>query len=283
MANIYDLSDTWNDGATTFTSIKMDVTDTASAAASALLDLQVASTSVFKVAKAGGLVMSTDTYITRKAAGSLQLGAADAAAPVAQSLSVQNVVAGTTNTAGPNFNINGSIGTGSAYGGSIVFNTSYPGSAGTAQNTLTQAFAIHPGVNADTSSVVFGNPSNASGYVTISLGTRVNAITAFGTVYGAQPLNISMPGGVSMITDTAKLNFGTALDVVLGRDAAGIMSLRGSSATTGGALSMYTYGASPPSAPAAGIVRLYADTSGAKIRFMAVFPSGAAQQIAIEP
>ena len=68
MANIYDLSDTWNDGATTFTSIKMDVTDTASAAASALLDLQVASTSVFKVAKAGGLVMSTDTYITRKAA-----------------------------------------------------------------------------------------------------------------------------------------------------------------------------------------------------------------------
>jgi len=50
-ANIYDLADTWNDGATTFTAIKMDVTDTASAAASLLLDLQIGSASVFSVGK----------------------------------------------------------------------------------------------------------------------------------------------------------------------------------------------------------------------------------------
>ena len=41
MANIYDMVDTWNDGATTFTAIKMDVNDTASAAGSLLLDLKV--------------------------------------------------------------------------------------------------------------------------------------------------------------------------------------------------------------------------------------------------
>lgn len=51
MADIFDLADTWNDGATTFTAIKMDVTDTASAAGSKLLDLQIGSTPIFEVLK----------------------------------------------------------------------------------------------------------------------------------------------------------------------------------------------------------------------------------------
>jgi hypothetical protein len=55
MAYIYDLSDTWNASGTTFTAIKMNVTDTASAAASLLMDLQVGGTSRFSVAK-GGIV-----------------------------------------------------------------------------------------------------------------------------------------------------------------------------------------------------------------------------------
>lgn len=74
-----------------------------------------------------------------------------------------------------------------------------------------------------------------------------------------------------------------AVDTFMRRDAAGVMGLRGSSATTPAAMSFYTYGASPPAAPAASIVRIYADTSGGKIRLMAIFPSGAAQQIATEP
>ena len=53
MANIYDMSDVWADGATTFTSIKMDVTDTASASDSLLMDLQVGGTSQFSVSKDG--------------------------------------------------------------------------------------------------------------------------------------------------------------------------------------------------------------------------------------
>jgi hypothetical protein len=74
-----------------------------------------------------------------------------------------------------------------------------------------------------------------------------------------------------------------ASDLILAREAAGVLGVRGGSTTTAGAVSLYTYGASPPAAPAASIVRIYADTSGAKIRLMAIFPSGAAQQIAIEP
>ena len=52
---IYDLVDTWNDGATTFTSIKMDVTDSTSNAASLLMDLQVGTVSKFKVSKGGAI------------------------------------------------------------------------------------------------------------------------------------------------------------------------------------------------------------------------------------
>jgi hypothetical protein len=55
MAFIYDLVDTWNDGATTFAGIKLNVTDTASAAASLLMDLQVGGVSRFSISKAGVL------------------------------------------------------------------------------------------------------------------------------------------------------------------------------------------------------------------------------------
>lgn len=59
---IYDLTDEWDDGGTTWTAIKMDVTDTASAAGSLLLDLQVGSVSKAKFDKSG--------YLTFGAAGS---------------------------------------------------------------------------------------------------------------------------------------------------------------------------------------------------------------------
>lgn len=55
MAYIYDLSDAWANGATTFTAIKMNVTDTASAAGSLLLDMQVGGVSRFSVNKASGI------------------------------------------------------------------------------------------------------------------------------------------------------------------------------------------------------------------------------------
>lgn len=69
-AYVYNMVDTWNAGGTTFTAVKMNVTDTASAAASALIDLQVGGVSQFKVSKAGAVtavgvaiptISSTDT------------------------------------------------------------------------------------------------------------------------------------------------------------------------------------------------------------------------------
>lgn len=64
MADIFDMADTWNDGGTTFAAIKMDVTDTASAAASLLMDLQVGSTSRLSVRKDGQITVRGDLGAT---------------------------------------------------------------------------------------------------------------------------------------------------------------------------------------------------------------------------
>jgi hypothetical protein len=53
MAYIYDLTDTWNAGGTTFNAIKMNVTDSASASASKLVTLQTNGTERFSVTKGG--------------------------------------------------------------------------------------------------------------------------------------------------------------------------------------------------------------------------------------
>ena len=53
MSYIYDLTDTWNAGGTTFNGIKLNVTDSASAVSSKLVTLQTNGTEHFSVTKAG--------------------------------------------------------------------------------------------------------------------------------------------------------------------------------------------------------------------------------------
>jgi hypothetical protein len=67
MAYIYDLADTWNASGTTFTAIKMNVTDTASASGSLLMDLQVGGSSKFSVTKAGTTAFSGNLQIANNA------------------------------------------------------------------------------------------------------------------------------------------------------------------------------------------------------------------------
>ena len=71
MANIYDMTDTWNNGATTFTAIKMDVSDSASAANSLLLDLKVDGVTKASIDKAGNLTAN----ITLTAIDNVPIGA----------------------------------------------------------------------------------------------------------------------------------------------------------------------------------------------------------------
>jgi hypothetical protein len=59
MAYIYDLTDTWNAGGTTFYGIKMNVTNSASASGSKLLSLQVSGSELFGVDKDGNVGIGT--------------------------------------------------------------------------------------------------------------------------------------------------------------------------------------------------------------------------------
>lgn len=65
---VLSLAQTWNAGAVTFTGILFNATSTASAASSLLMDLQVAGSSIFKVDKTGGVIVSGDTVLLRDAA-----------------------------------------------------------------------------------------------------------------------------------------------------------------------------------------------------------------------
>ena len=85
---------------------------------------------------------ASDTILSRKAAANWQLGGADAAAPVAQAISVQSVAAGTTDTAGANWTFNGSRGTGTGAGGTIDIFTAPAGSTGSSQNALVRTLRI---------------------------------------------------------------------------------------------------------------------------------------------
>lgn len=174
---VINATQTWNNGATAFTGIRLNVTDTASSAASLLADLQVGGSSKLSIDKAGNLTIAGSptiqqtgylhwtgrTYLLANADGNLtitnnaqtsqlklliagngqwQFGAADAAAPVAQVFSAQNVAAGTTDTAGANLTIAGSRGTGAGAGGAIIMQMAFPGTTGSTQNALSNALQM---------------------------------------------------------------------------------------------------------------------------------------------
>jgi len=64
----------WNDAATVFTGLKLNVTDTASAAGSKLLDLQVGGTSQFRLNNEGAITSPNDLIFTRGATTSFRSG-----------------------------------------------------------------------------------------------------------------------------------------------------------------------------------------------------------------
>ncbi len=300
-APVLDLSQTWNNAAVTFTGLKFNATDTASASGSLLMQLQMGGVDKAQITKSGNILLNptgntgivsltgsgtalraleyfengfgvrnggsewvvgfgvvtnaggsgvyvrsgdrvafsssaTDVYgsvadliLTRRAAANLRFGAADAAAPVAQTLSVQSVVAGTTNTAGANFTITGSQGTGTGAGGSIIFQVAPAGSSGTAQNALVDALTINSSrqvVFADgsqTAPSIRGGNSN-SGIFFAGNNIRITSDGANRASFDALcNLNIS---SLSAIRWTSSSDPNGVPDTLLSRDAANTLALR---------------------------------------------------------
>jgi hypothetical protein len=86
---------------------------------------------------------SGNAPMTAPASGTHQLGIADAASPVARTLQVQSVSAGTADTNGAAWTFAGSRSTGTGAGGSLIFQTSpAAGSTATTQNALVTALTI---------------------------------------------------------------------------------------------------------------------------------------------
>jgi hypothetical protein len=175
----------------------------------------------------------TDLSIGRRAAANLRLGAADAAAPVAQTLSVQSVVTGTTNTAGTNLTITGSQGTGTGVGGSIIFQTAPAGLTGNTPNGFQNSLLIdHEGQATFTVKNTSGTPTlqiAKSGSASI----QVTTTATFSIGSSASSLTLNANAGSSPIYAAGSyLNIGTSSnnDVQLYRDAANTLALRNATA-----------------------------------------------------
>jgi hypothetical protein len=177
----------------------------------------------------------SDLTLTRRGAANLRLGAADAAAPVAQTLSVQSVVAGTTNTAGTNLTITGSQGTGTGAGGSLIFQVAPAGSSGSAQNALATALTINSARDATFEAGVFAASSSPSAVAFGRNGTAGTGIYFPSAANFAIALNGT--GAVNFTTDTLSLPSNSALQFLSGaigagpdlkifRDAANTLALR---------------------------------------------------------
>ena len=98
--NALSLTQTWNAAGVTFTALKLDVTSTASAAASLLIDLQVATASKFSVTKAGALTAASTITSTSGLFGSPTYNEINAAAGTAVLLSVAGVRYGVVDSLG---------------------------------------------------------------------------------------------------------------------------------------------------------------------------------------
>jgi hypothetical protein len=260
-APVIDLAQTWNSSGTTFTGVRFNAAGTSfanSSATSLLMDLQVGGVSRFYIQKSGyavsaaGFVASaasflagvyiasnneilalggfSDAIISWKAAANLRFGNADAASPIAQTLSVQSVVSGTSNTAGQDFKITGSQGTGTGAGGSIVFQVAPAGGSGTAQNALQTALTIDSQKNVTIPSILY--PSF------LIVGAPGGEYSR--TYAGQFTLNSSIPFAW---TNSATSADSALRDLFLYRDAANTLAQRnGTAAQTFRAYNTYTDG-----------------------------------------
>lgn len=154
----------------------------------------------------GGTVMSSPANATT------QLGAADAAAAVAQTLAVQSVLTGTANVAGANWTFIGSLPTGSGLPGDVIFKTGFQGTAANGTVTMTIASPAVATFNGHgylvNQAIVFTNAGGAlptgvtSGvvYYVIATGLTTNNFQFAATPGGAAINTSGSQSGVHTVT-----------------------------------------------------------------------------------
>ena len=290
-APVLNMSQTWNNGAVTFTGLKFNAAGTSdanSASGSLLMDLQVGTASQFSVSKTGALQLKSggslqaylqgragtaftvyssggvgmldaqlagttirnvgfyafgsgsdasaggDTFLSRRAAANLRLGAADAAAPVAQTLSVQSITGTNASAAAYPFKITGAQGTGNAAGGSIIFQVAPAGGSGAVQNTPVDALTIdgatrgtvfHPGAFQSGGISFTGSTANfysrSPGVLDFAAGN-----TLLLEINGSSSITMSSDVAFRWASTAGSTGASGAADLILARDAANTLALR---------------------------------------------------------
>ena len=122
---------------------------------------------------------TNDLFLRRRAAATLQLGAADSAVPVNQTLATQGSIGGTnTNTAGANLTIQSGLGTGNASPTSLILRSPQATSSGSTQQTAVTGLTIFNGTAVLTSYTVANLPSaSTSGVGALAFVTDSNSTT----------------------------------------------------------------------------------------------------------
>lgn len=105
---------------------------------------------------AGVFSINLDVIFSRRGAANWQLGAADAASPVAQTLSTQGSRSGTdSNVAGANLTIDSGRGTGNAAGSFITFRCPVAVGSGTGAQTMTDFFLMGTSISGSRGNVTY--------------------------------------------------------------------------------------------------------------------------------
>lgn len=164
---VLDMTQTWNSSGVTFTGIKANFTNTASAVGSLAMDLQIDGATKFSVRRdgltvvgaqlnvanavvgsgdiragaAGSIYWDSDLLLYRHAAAMLQLGA-DAATATGQTIKAHDGVG--ADKAGADLTLASGNPTGSGAQGSLKFKTAYPGTTSSTQQTATDRMIIAP-------------------------------------------------------------------------------------------------------------------------------------------
>jgi|694.fasta_scaffold149140_2 hypothetical protein len=280
---IYALVDTWNSAGTVFTGIGLNVTDTASAAGSLLLDLQVGGVSRFSVTKAG--VISAGTL----ALGSLT-GLGTGVATFLATPSSANLATAVTDETGTGALVFATSPTLSSPNISAATLLTFGGTTSSFPSLKRSGTTLAVRLADDTADA----PLTASALVSTASPVNTTSIAALGySLTGSDASSLLDVSGTwdttgtptllkANVTDTASNAASLLLDLQVGGTSRVAVTKGGHIVQAGSYHEMAEMTA--PAAPATNGVRIYAEDNGSgKTRLMARFATGAAVQIAIEP
>jgi hypothetical protein len=180
----------------------------------------------YSLATAATFGWSTDLILRRAAAANLALGAADAASPVAQTISVQSVVAGTLNTAGATTTFIGSVSTGQGLGGGFDFRgSSRVTGSGSALNTVYSLFKIDPYDAAAGVSRTIMTVPDYSGMEVGSAGNLIWWADGNPTQLMEGPAGTSYTSGARVKWNDSITSVYNSADTGIGRNAAGVLEV----------------------------------------------------------